>query len=100
MISIRNNVFETNSSSTHSITMCSKEEYNIWKQGQTLYDPYTDMFISVEEYNKLSEREQRNYYTEEQYWDYEAGSYETFFSTYTTKNGEEVCAFGYYGDNY
>ena len=28
MIKIRRNVFETNSSSTHSLTMCTKEDYN------------------------------------------------------------------------
>ena len=30
---IRRGVFETNSSSTHSITMCSKEDYDKWESG-------------------------------------------------------------------
>ena len=34
MIKIRKGVFETNSSSTHSITMCTKNEYDDWKNGK------------------------------------------------------------------
>jgi hypothetical protein len=35
---IRRGVFETNSSSTHSITMCSIEEYEKWESGEVLLD--------------------------------------------------------------
>ena len=34
MKQIRNGVFETNSSSTHSITMCTKAEYDAWINGE------------------------------------------------------------------
>lgn len=34
MLQIRQGVFETNSSSTHSITMCSKDEYKKWMSGE------------------------------------------------------------------
>ena len=34
---IRRGVFETNSSSTHSITMCSGEEYDKWCSGKLLF---------------------------------------------------------------
>lgn len=33
MIQVRRNVFETNSSSTHSITMCMEEDYDKWNDG-------------------------------------------------------------------
>ena len=36
MLQIRKNVFETNSSSTHSITMCSQDEYDAWMKGDVL----------------------------------------------------------------
>lgn len=36
MLQIRKNVFETNSSSTHSITMCSQDEYDAWMKGELL----------------------------------------------------------------
>lgn len=34
MIQIRKNVFETNSSSTHSMTIVKKEEYDKWVKGE------------------------------------------------------------------
>ena len=34
---IRRNTFETNSSSTHSITMCSESDFDKWKNGELYY---------------------------------------------------------------
>ena len=114
---IRRGVFETNSSSTHSITMCSKEEYEKWASGEVLLDESwwaEEKFITKEEaIQKLKENKYYNdldftdedavdkalreeyIYTFEQYWD--NCDYETFSSTYITKNGEEIIAFGYFG---
>lgn len=36
MLQARKNVFETNSSSTHSITLCSQDEYDDWCNGKLL----------------------------------------------------------------
>lgn len=36
MLQMRKNVFETNSSSTHSITMCTQDEYDAWAHGKLL----------------------------------------------------------------
>lgn len=47
---IRRCVFETNSSSTHSMTMCLKSDYDAWQNGTLLYDG--NKFISVEEGQK------------------------------------------------
>ena len=33
---IRRGVFETNSSSTHSLTMCLKSDYDRWNRGEVL----------------------------------------------------------------
>ena len=38
MKQIRRNVFETNSSSTHSLTMCSKSQFEDWKAGKVLFN--------------------------------------------------------------
>ena len=46
---IRSSVFETNSSSTHSLSICSKEEYDKWKNGETVYCPGEEEFKSIEE---------------------------------------------------
>ena len=112
---IRRGVFETNSSSTHSITICSKEEYDKWERGELLFDDgwraekdfvtreeaieklkkngYEINFSNEDEINEaLRESE---IYTSEQYFD--SDYLENFESTYTTKNGETVVAFGMYG---
>lgn len=44
---IRRGVFETNSSSTHSLTMCSEEEFEKWKNGELLFDRWgSENFVS------------------------------------------------------
>lgn len=49
MKQIRRGVFETNSSSTHSITICSQEAYNEWKDGKLLFGDWNRDFIKAEE---------------------------------------------------
>ena len=50
MISIRRNVFETNSSSTHSITMCTQSDFDKWKNGELYWNRWGQKFITKEEY--------------------------------------------------
>lgn len=44
---IRRGVYETNSSSSHSITMCSEEEFEKWKDGKLLFDSWKEEFVDV-----------------------------------------------------
>ena len=44
---IRYGVFETNSSSTHSLTMCSEEEFESWKRGEVLFHEWEQCFVSA-----------------------------------------------------
>ena len=53
---IRRNVFETNSSSMHSLTICSEEEFEAWKRGEVLFQKYEENFIPT---TKLSIREKK-----------------------------------------
>lgn len=118
---IRRGVFETNSSSVHSITMCSHDEYTKWISGDLIFDKDWEKFTTrenaIEKVKGLthwktgellypnadwSNKEEvdeilrkNHYYTEEEYWD--NTDYETFDDTYTTPNGEVIHAFGYYG---
>lgn len=113
---IRRGVFETNSSSTHSITMCSKEDYDKWEQGEMLHNDggLVTREEAIEELKKnkwfnknnpnfdFSDGEavdealaNNDYRTSKQYWD--SCDLETFEDTYTTKNGEKIVAFGYFG---
>lgn len=113
---IRRGVFETNSSSTHSITMCSQEDYDKWEKGEVLFvdGDFVTREEAIEELKKdkyfnknnpdfdFTDEEEVNdalvdndYKTSDQYW-YNC-DLETFEETYTTKSGEVIIAFGYYG---
>jgi len=113
---IRRGIFETNSSSTHSITLCSKEDYDKWNREELLLndekfitrDKAIDKLKNNEYFNKynpnfdFSNEEEVNealkdngYETSNEYFDDE--ELEIFEDTYTTKNGETIIAFGKYG---
>ena len=115
MIKIRNNLFETNSSSTHSLTMCKEEEYLKWKNGE-IYFCDSKGFMTKEEViryvegfywfdkeagylESLSEPEFENII--ESYNVYTYNTYgkdlERFWDKYTTSSGETVVAFGCFG---
>lgn len=49
MRTLRTGVFETNSSSTHSITMCTQDEYDRWKDGELYYLEDSERFVTKEE---------------------------------------------------
>ena len=44
MENIRRSVFETNSSSTHSLTMCTSDMYEKWKNKEVLFHRYDRTF--------------------------------------------------------
>jgi hypothetical protein len=117
---IRRNVFETNSSSTHSLTMVSKKDYDKWRNGKMFFND--GVFFTLEEviinlkndkwflknnpnFNFEDEdavsdaARDYEYYTYDSYWNDKNDEYETFTRTHKTESGEEVVAFGYYGYN-
>lgn len=56
MKQVRSNTFETNSSSTHSICMCTKDQYDSWasdwdslEADSILYSNYKEKLVTVEE---------------------------------------------------
>lgn len=117
---VRKNVFETNSSSTHSITMCSESDFDKWKKGEMYWNRWNESLVSKEEVEKemaklkeefISEHpdydkddidweeqledylnSDKEYYTYEEFNDYDYIEYETFEDSY-----DGVVAFGYYG---
>ena len=50
---VRQGVFETNSSSTHSLSICSTEDFIKWKNGELFYCCDEDKFYTLEERNKM-----------------------------------------------
>ena len=117
---IRRSIFETNSSSVHSIAMVSGSEYDKWKNGELLYDNDTETLVTKEEIEKIKEDDKKRYesngwpfdeseydynseddnirfLTYDKFFDLSYIQHETFTDKYKTKNGEEVVAFGFYG---
>ncbi len=114
---IRRGVFETNSSSVHSLTMCTDDEWNKWEKGEVLlYKGHFDTkeniinelkkltWYSHYNFNDMDEEEweefcKDNYiYTWDSYDKYvDDRWYESFDDVYVTPNGEKIHAFGYYG---
>lgn len=122
MIQVRQGVFETNSSSTHSITMCTKNEFKEWVDGKIYrndgywygstsvlkdkdfltYDEAIELIKSSEYYEPMKEDENvDDYFKEYEIYSYDNWGeyYETDVTNYTTPNGEEIVAVCYYGYN-
>lgn len=89
-VQIRQKVFETNSSSVHSLVVCTKAEFEAFKRGELFYDGWSDELVSSEE----KDHKVLNY-GEFQDYGYEYG--ETYYEQFTTPSGDEMVAFGYYG---
>jgi hypothetical protein len=116
---IRRGVFETNSSSTHSLTMMMKSDYDRWQTEQLyLYEggygwefnkPIKNNLYTKDEVMKFA-KNNRYYNGEEEIdnetmrdmgfisWDDEGSEYlEGFYQEFTTPSGETIVAFGEYG---
>lgn len=127
MIQIRRAIFETNSSSTHSLVMCSKKEYEDFNNGKLyvnknvgpIFTEYPKL-VTIEQIREIAEKLQndpkysryyddsyKNMSDEELINDYFCNfltvdeffedSLESFEEEYTTPNGETVIAFGVFG---
>lgn len=119
-IQIRQSVFETNSSSVHSITMCTQNEFDDWSNGKVYrndgwwsssaspltkkefltYDEAMELVKSSNWYKPMDEGDDVDeYFKEYEIYSYEnwGNYYETDVTHYTTPNGEKIVAVCYYG---
>ena len=62
MKQIRRGVFETNSSSVHSLTICPEEQFDLWKTGMVNFDKWEEKFVSPMRMDDLSEWERPKTY--------------------------------------
>ena len=116
MIKIRNSVFETNSSSTHSIIICSQAEYEQLEAGDLFIKRYSDKLITygdalreLHQYagakydlHDMTREEIIDLFSEydiaetlDQFYDDEY--LDNFSVDYQTMGGEKIVAFGKYG---
>ena len=123
MIKVRQSVFETNSSSTHTITMCTEDQFTKWQKNEIFWDNDAEELIdetemlesianscgqcSVDELLEAKEKSYQEYLKILAGYDYytrssfiELNTYEHFSKKYTSPSGDIVYAFGWYGSNY
>ena len=123
MIQARCGVFETNSSSTHSLTMMMKSDYERWEnENLYLFNGYSYgwdfnaptknclytreeaiKFVKNSRYYDPVDEISDEYLKEYDFisWDDEGNEYlESFYEEFTTPSGETIVAFGEYGNDY
>ncbi len=59
---VRSGCFETNSSSVHSLTICTEAEYNAWLSGKKVYDYYGGKLVDAPELSYEEKAEARQEY--------------------------------------
>lgn len=87
MIQIRKKVFETNSSSTHSLVICTEDEFNKFKSGECVWEEIRGKIMDP---NDPEAKWVKRY---EDWGDY----LETFCEYFTSPSGDKMVAFGEYG---
>ena len=118
MITIRQNTFETNSSSTHSICICTKDQYNKWVHGELFLNESYDKDNILEDKEYITKEEAINFLKHYGYFDEEnedldyqlrdneiysynswGDYYEHDSHSFTTPSGDEMVVECYYGYN-
>lgn len=91
---IRRGVFETNSSSTHSLTMCSEEEFEKWKNGEILFDKWgSENFVSPKTMTDSQKNDAKEYYEstrddfQKEWDDLSETAKESYYTKYAKENG-------------
>lgn len=125
MFKIRQNVYETNSSSTHSISICTLDEFAKFKNGEVYFNGYWrsantpvegKLFVTLDEILASVDEDEAKEIREAieneddlddvlhdigfQSYNNFGGEYEYYEKDYTTSGGEHIVAFGYYGQDY
>ena len=120
-MTVRQGVFETNSSSVHSLTMMMKDDYEKFENGELFYIIYnypyfknvdTDLINRDELYQIAKENgfigkihdtsELLDFFdgdvvSYDLFWDEDSECFDYFTDEFTTPKGETVIAFGRYG---
>ena len=114
MIQVRKNVFETNSSSTHSLVMAVDSEFSKWENGEVYYCSHWYSWSRPEDKNKFvagrfypveevdayfesidEERDTYDFSTYDEFCDSDSLEVEDY--SYTTPGGEIIKAVAKYG---
>jgi hypothetical protein len=93
----RYNIFETNSSSVHSLVMCSDKEYEDWKNGNYLIDISTNNLVPVDE---ARYKDPDRYMTKSQYDKYVESVLSDCSGDYFERDYKGIKAFGFFYMDY
>ena len=117
-VQVRQSVFETNSSSTHAVSVCTLSEWEEYRNGRLWLNMSSLKFLPEDDaklYNadkiaaakSRAERGRWKFDISDYSWDlyhsYDEDvdmCYEWFTEKFTLPNDQEVIAFGYYGNDY
>lgn len=86
---IRKGIFETNSSTTHTLVIGSKEEFDKWKNGELVWDWETEEFIP----KKDAEDDGWGFRTYESF----GNEFECDEGYFKSPSGDEMCWIAEYG---
>ena len=92
---VRQGVFETNSSSTHTLTICSKDDFDKWGRGEVFWldNGSLEAYTTDDFYVRNGDLEA---YTTDDFY-VRNGDLETYSETFTSPSGDEMVAFGAFG---
>lgn len=97
MKQVRYGVFETNSSSTHSLCIISKDDYMRWEKGEIVVNTNATK-NNIKPIAEYDEDKDWNFETYEGYVDRTGNSSkEEFDAEFTASDGKVYVAFGEYG---
>lgn len=88
---IRLGVFETNSSSVHTLVIATEKDYEAFKAGEKIFDRWNKELIDNTPKNHEKYGDDLETYGEI------GDGFEYFEEYFTTPSGDEMAAFGYYG---
>ena len=95
-VQIRKNVFETNSSSTHSLVICSKDLYDKFINNEAVFDNSDYKIVEInDEIRKVMDGSSNyRYYTADRLFEEKWEYLESFEENYTTESGDKIVVFG------
>ena len=111
MKKVRFSVFETNSSSTHSLTVVPLRLFEKWQKGKMIFCTDSDELIPIEEAIEHFNNEFKKDYECFEEFCVEEGLYEdydtwrtnecleTFLYDYVSESGDKIVVFGRYGND-
>ena len=97
-LQVRQGLFETNSSSVHSLTMCTLKDYSDFKNGHRYYDTWDKKLVPKEDVVYEDDKYEHRYLTYSEYEEEISADYETYAEFFKTPSGDMIIAFGYYGN--